>query len=101
MMKGRNDDNKKRMDAMRKRQKELKGSGVKLEVDGSGGSAANKKIRFEKGDTEGVKNAKNDLFADSDDDDDNEDDNADTFKIRPQFEGKKGHRLLELQSRFW
>ena len=101
MMKGRNDDNKKRMDAMRKRQKELKGSGVKLEVDGSGGSAANKKIRFEKGDTEGVKNAKNDLFADSDDDDDdNEDDNADTFKIRPQFEGKKGHRLLELQSRF-
>ena len=94
------DANKKRIDAMRKRQKELKGSGGKLNVDGSADSAANKKIRFEKGDTESPKIARNDLFADSDDDDDDEGDKTNAFKIRPQFEGKKGQRLLELQSRF-
>ena len=94
------DDNKKRIDAMRKRQKELKGSGGKLKVDGREGSVANKKIRFEDGDDAKTptKAAKNDLFADSDDDE--EGDKADTFKIRPQFEGKRGQRLLELQSRF-
>ena len=101
MAKDKADDNKKRIDAMRKRQKELKGSGGKLQVDGGDrGSAANKKIRFEKGDAESPKNAKNDLFADSDDDDDEEGEKGNAFKIRPQFEGKKGQRLLELQSRF-
>ena len=42
--------------------------------------------------------AKNALFDDSDDGDD--DVEGDTFKVRPQFEGKKGQKLLELQSRF-
>ena len=42
--------------------------------------------------------AKNALFDDSDDGDD--DVEGDTFKVRLQFEGKKGQKLLELQSRF-
>lgn len=50
---------------------------------------------------------KKQLFADSDDDD-NEitsdskgyDNEEDVFSIKPQFEGRKGQELLELQSRF-
>jgi hypothetical protein len=69
-------------------------------VDGT----KSKKIRFdqeEEDDTsprvDGHKRAGASLFDDSDD---GEGGHEDAFNVRPQFEGRSGQRLLELQSRF-
>ncbi|XP_065100574.1 nucleolar protein 8 [Paramisgurnus dabryanus] len=40
------------------------------------------------------------LFDSSDDEDEDDDDESDRFQIKPQFEGKAGQKLMQLQSRF-
>lgn len=66
------------------------------------GKSKNKKIIFDDdADKEQLNETKGNkqLFDDDDDDDDSEE-NAPTFAVKPQFEGKEGQKLLQLQSRF-
>ncbi|XP_071017926.1 nucleolar protein 8 isoform X2 [Oncorhynchus clarkii lewisi] len=51
-------------------------------------------------DKEYKKLAGSNLFDDDDDDDDEEEKDGDRFQIKPQFEGKAGAKLMQLQSRF-
>lgn len=66
-------------------------------VDGA--IKSNKIIFSDEGDIEnlGKRNKKRQLFAEGSD---NEDDIASPFELKRQFEGRDGHRLLQLQSKF-
>lgn len=86
------DANSKRLQSIKQRQKELQKSQKmlgKIKVDGQ---AQAKKIRFDDNNVKNDNKAK--LFQESDDSDD-----EDHFKVKEQFEGKSGEKLLELQSR--
>ncbi len=88
--------NDKRLESVRQRQRELlrpKTSKMTINPERSG-----KAKRFDDAKLpEKMSSSAGKLFEDSDSEDDED---GDRFKIRPQFEGKKGEKLLALQSRF-
>ncbi|XP_059086844.1 nucleolar protein 8-like [Tigriopus californicus] len=86
------DANAKRLQSIKQRQKELQRTQKtlgKIQVDGP---IQSKKIIFDHKDIKHESKSK--LFQESDESDD-----EDHFKVKEQFEGKSGEKLLELQSK--
>ena len=96
------DANQKRLASLRRKREESRKQQniVKSSLVNVESGAKNKKIRFgDPQEEEVTSNAvakKDDLFGEESDDEDD----ADAFKVRAQFEGKGGEKLLALQSRF-
>ncbi len=92
----REDPNTKRLESLKKRQREVRQQKDAIRSALAKVDCSARKINLEdEEEKESFSNAKSALFEDDDD----EEDGGNDFEVRPQFQGKGGERLLALQSR--